>query len=89
MSVKHGLLASLSQGPCCGYELRSGFEARTGGAWPLTTDGQPLSGLLPPSLDIPWLLLLGLVAAVPAVAAVVAAGSTRGPLPHAGRKALG
>lgn len=35
MSIKHGLLALLSEGPRYGYELRSGFEARTGGAWPL------------------------------------------------------
>ncbi len=57
-------------------------------AYPLTTDGQPLAGLLPPFLDVPWLLLLGLVVAVPAVAALVAALTTRGPLPGAGRKAL-
>lgn len=35
MSIKHGLLALLSEGPRYGYELRSRFEARTGGAWPL------------------------------------------------------
>jgi len=35
MSIKHGLLALLSDGPRYGYELRSGFEACTGGAWPL------------------------------------------------------
>ena len=35
MSVKHGLLALLSQGPRYGYELKAAFEQRTGEAWPL------------------------------------------------------
>lgn len=35
MSVKHGLLALLCDGPRYGYELKSAFEARTGEAWPL------------------------------------------------------
>ncbi len=35
MSVKHGLLALLGEGPRYGYELKSAFEARTGGTWPL------------------------------------------------------
>ncbi len=35
MSVKHGLLALLCEGPRYGYELKAGFEARTGEAWPL------------------------------------------------------
>jgi DNA-binding PadR family transcriptional regulator len=35
MSVKHGLLALLCEGPRYGYELKSGFEARTGTTWPL------------------------------------------------------
>lgn len=35
MSVKHGLLALLCDGPRYGYELKSAFEARTGDAWPL------------------------------------------------------
>lgn len=35
MSVKHGLLALLSDGPRYGYDLRCAFEASTGGAWPL------------------------------------------------------
>ena len=35
MSVKHGLLALLCDGPRYGYELKAGFEARTGDAWPL------------------------------------------------------
>lgn len=35
MSVKHGLLALLREGPRYGYELKSGFEARTGATWPL------------------------------------------------------
>lgn len=57
-------------------------------AYPLTTNGQRTGGLLPPFLDVPWLLLAGLVVAVPAVAALVAALSARGPLPSAGRKAM-
>ncbi len=35
MSVKHGLLALLCDGPRYGYELKSAFEARTGATWPL------------------------------------------------------
>ena len=35
MSVKHGLLALLCEGPRYGYELKSAFEARTGDTWPL------------------------------------------------------
>lgn len=35
MSVKHALLSLLDQGPKYGYQLRSEFEARTGGTWPL------------------------------------------------------
>ncbi len=35
MSVKHGLLALLWEGPRYGYELKASFESRTGDAWPL------------------------------------------------------
>lgn len=35
MSVKHGLLALLVEGPRYGYELKQAFEARTGETWPL------------------------------------------------------
>ena len=35
MSVKHGLLALLCDGPRYGYELKTAFEARTGESWPL------------------------------------------------------
>lgn len=35
MSIRHGLLALLDQGPRYGYQLRSEFEARTGATWPL------------------------------------------------------
>lgn len=35
MSVKHGLLTILSEQPLAGYQLRSEFEQRTGGTWPL------------------------------------------------------
>lgn len=35
MSVKHSLLALLSEGPRYGAALRSTFEERTGGTWPL------------------------------------------------------
>lgn len=35
MSVKHSLLAILAQGPCYGYQLRSEFERRTAGLWPI------------------------------------------------------
>lgn len=35
MSVKQGLMALLAQGPMYGAQLRSEFEERTGGTWPL------------------------------------------------------
>ena len=35
MSIKQALLALLTEGEQYGYELRSTFEDRTGGAWPL------------------------------------------------------
>jgi DNA-binding PadR family transcriptional regulator len=39
MSVRHGLLALLEQGPMYGYGLKGEFEAATGQMWPLN-DGQ-------------------------------------------------
>ncbi|MBT2673609.1 PadR family transcriptional regulator [Streptomyces sp. SD31] len=35
MSIRHGLLALLEPGPRYGTRLRTEFEARTGGTWPL------------------------------------------------------
>ncbi|HSF26325.1 MAG TPA: PadR family transcriptional regulator [Actinomycetes bacterium] len=35
MSIKQGLLALLAEAPMYGAQLRSEFEARTGGTWPL------------------------------------------------------
>jgi DNA-binding PadR family transcriptional regulator len=35
MSVRQALLALLEQGPMYGYQLRTEFEQRTGGTWPL------------------------------------------------------
>ncbi|MGW6917218.1 PadR family transcriptional regulator [Kitasatospora sp. NPDC054939] len=35
MSIRHGLLALLDQGPRYGYQLRTEFESRTGSTWPL------------------------------------------------------
>jgi DNA-binding PadR family transcriptional regulator len=35
MSVKHGLLTILTEHALAGYDLRSEFEQRTGGTWPL------------------------------------------------------
>ena len=35
MSVRHALLALLSEGPKYGLQLRHEFEARTGEVWPL------------------------------------------------------
>lgn len=35
MSVKNALLALVGQGPKYGYQLRTEFEERTGGSWPL------------------------------------------------------
>ena len=35
MSIRHALLALLSEGPKYGLQLRQEFEARTGEAWPL------------------------------------------------------
>src|SRR4051812_2307954 len=44
MSIRHGLLALLAEGPRYGYQLRSDFEARTGATWPLNV-GQVYSTL--------------------------------------------
>lgn len=33
MSMKHGILALLEDGPSHGYQLKHDFESRTGGAW--------------------------------------------------------
>jgi DNA-binding PadR family transcriptional regulator len=35
MAVREGLLALLSEKPSLGYQLKTGFEAATGGVWPL------------------------------------------------------
>ncbi|MET9270065.1 PadR family transcriptional regulator [Kribbella sp. NPDC003557] len=35
MSIKHGLLALLQDGPKYGYQLRGEFETATGATWPL------------------------------------------------------
>src|SRR6201984_3657936 len=35
MSVRHALLALLSEGPKYGLQLRQEFESRTGDVWPL------------------------------------------------------
>jgi DNA-binding PadR family transcriptional regulator len=35
MSIRQGIMALLEQGPMYGYQLRTEFEARTGGTWPL------------------------------------------------------
>jgi DNA-binding PadR family transcriptional regulator len=35
MSIRHGLLALLEQGPRYGFQLRTEFESRTGSTWPL------------------------------------------------------
>ncbi|TNY38574.1 PadR family transcriptional regulator [Thermomonospora catenispora] len=44
MSIRHGILALLSQGPRYGYQLRAEFEASTGATWPLNI-GQVYSTL--------------------------------------------
>ena len=35
MSIRQGILAMLAAGPRYGYQLRTEFEERTGGTWPL------------------------------------------------------
>jgi len=35
MAVREGLLALLKEGPSHGYQLKTAFEAATGGTWPL------------------------------------------------------
>lgn len=35
MSVRNGILALLAEGPRYGAQLKAGFEARTGGTWPV------------------------------------------------------
>lgn len=44
MSIRHSLLALLTRGPRHGYQLRTEFEAATGGTWPLNI-GQVYSTL--------------------------------------------
>jgi DNA-binding PadR family transcriptional regulator len=44
MSIRHGLLALLAQGPRYGYQLRAEFESSTGSTWPLNI-GQVYSTL--------------------------------------------
>lgn len=44
MSMKHGILALLDDGPSHGYQLKTDFESRTGGAW-LVNVGQVYSTL--------------------------------------------
>jgi DNA-binding PadR family transcriptional regulator len=44
MSIRHGLLALLAQGPRYGYQLRAEFESSTGASWPLNI-GQVYSTL--------------------------------------------
>src|SRR5271170_3323752 len=44
MSVRHAMLALLSEGPKYGLQLREEFEARTGEVWPLNV-GQVYSTL--------------------------------------------
>ena len=66
MSVRHALLALLSEGPKYGLQLREEFEARTGEVWPLNV-GQVYTTLQRLERD-------GLVAALDD-----AGGSERGP----------
>jgi DNA-binding PadR family transcriptional regulator len=44
VSIRYGLLALLSKSPMYGYQLRTEFEASTGGTWPLNV-GQVYSTL--------------------------------------------
>lgn len=44
MSIRHGLLSLLAQGPRYGYQLRAEFESCTGATWPLNI-GQVYSTL--------------------------------------------
>ena len=48
MSIRRGLLALLAQEPMYGAQLRSEFESRTGGTWPLNV-GQVYTTLAPVS----------------------------------------
>ena len=58
MSIRSGLLALLAEEPMYGYQLRSRFEDRTGGTWPLnvgqvytTLDRLERDGLVQPAGD--------------------------------------
>jgi DNA-binding PadR family transcriptional regulator len=44
VSMKHGILALLEDGPSHGYQLKTDFESRTGGAW-MVNVGQVYSTL--------------------------------------------
>jgi DNA-binding PadR family transcriptional regulator len=76
MSVRHALLALLSEGPKYGLQLRQEFEARTGEVWPLNV-GQVYTTLQRLERD-------GLVApvAAPVTARVGAAGDGGEPGPQ-------
>src|SRR5262245_55244330 len=50
MSVRHALLALLSEGPKYGLQLRQEFEAKTGEVWPLNV-GQVYTTLQRPEPD--------------------------------------
>jgi DNA-binding PadR family transcriptional regulator len=60
MAVREGLLALLDEGPSYGYQLKTGFEAATGGVWSLNV-GQVYTTLERLERD-------GLVAEQPALA---------------------
>lgn len=76
MSVRFGLLALFADGPKYGYQLRTEFEARTGGTWPVNV-GQIYTTLERLDRD-------GLVAA----AGINAEGRTVYAVTDAGRAAL-
>ena len=71
MSVKFGLLALLATEPMYGAQLRSEFEARTGGTWPLNV-GQVYTTLT--RLERDGLLVRGVVKDSPAERAGLARG---------------
>ncbi len=81
MAVREGLLALLQEGPCHGYQLKTSFEAATGGVWPLNV-GQVYTTLDRLERD-------GLVLAETTVEPAPSAAQRRYEITAAGREALG
>ena len=85
MSVRHALLALLSEGPKYGLQLREEFEARTGEVWPLnvgqvytTLQRLERDGLVTPAFKLSQTTTLG---TPPIVCKALTCARTQSPSP--------